>query len=229
MIPCAGNSFFMKDSEKLSEWIDRFRSGELGGQELLKFKALLETDPGLRRELQIDRDLDILISRQDLIEVSEKIRRIRWKQGGSGSGRLPLLIAASLLFLVSVGIVLMFVNYDPPGPARNLHASTDFTPMKEFELLVGSVTRGPSVRLLQPPAKMIEKRGDSLLFEWTPGGSGSPVSFEFLDNRGELVGTSVVMTGNRFWFRSSGFSPGLYYWKMISEEELVTMGRIILW
>jgi len=217
------------DSEKLSEWIDCYRSGELGGKELLKFNALLEHDQGLRREMQIDRDLDILISRQDLIEVSEKIRKVRIKQRGSGSGRLPLLIAASLLLLVTAGIILMLLVLKSPEQVRDSYAKSSFTPMREFEALIGSVARGPSLLLLHPTAKMIEKSGDSVLFEWLPGSEGSTVSFEFMDNRGTLVSTSVVMNGNRFWFRSAGMTPGLYYWKMISDEELVTMGRIIFW
>jgi hypothetical protein len=219
----------MKDSEKLSEWIDRYRSGELGGPELERFRTLLDADPQLQRELQIDRDLDILISRTDLIEMSQKIRRIRAGRAGPRFGNLPALLAASLLILISIGMILLLGREEETKAPVARYASMNFVPLRELELLVGSVARGSSFRVLQPSERIRAKSGSSVVFEWSSGGSELPVTIEFIDNRGSLVSTSVIMGESRYSYSTAGFSPGLYYWKLISDEQLITMGRLILW
>jgi hypothetical protein len=231
----------MKDSEKLNEWIDRYQSGELDGEELSRFLTILENDPLLRRELQIDRDLDILIARGDLIEITEKIGLARQKQGGLWFGKLPFLIAASLLLLVTIGLVVMLgtdhlrndhdsrAGEGSPNRQSGIYAAVNFAPLHEFEALVGAVTRGPSCKLLQPASRIIERSGSEILFEWTDPGSQAMVTIELFDNRGNRVCKSGMIAGTHYRLMTRALAPGLYYWKLIIDEELITMGRALLW
>ncbi|MEI6456983.1 MAG: hypothetical protein WCO93_11895 [bacterium] len=231
----------MKDSEKLKEWIDRYQSGELDGEELSRFRTILENDPLLRRELQIDRDLEILLSRGDLIEISEKIGQARDKRGGPLLRNMPFMIAAALLLLVTIGLsVILWKDHirngkdiqAGAGPAdrqTGLYAAVNFVPLHEFEVLVGTVTRGPSCKLLQPACRISEKRGNRIPFEWTDPDSRAMVTIELFDNRGYIVCSSGMIPGTHYELITRALVPGLYYWKMIIDEELVTMGRLLLW
>jgi hypothetical protein len=95
----------MNESEKMSEWIDRYNSGDLQEPELTEFRKMLEVDPVLRVHVNIDRSINKMLKNDDLLQFIEKVRQIESQPEKSRGRRHYLLIAASVLTLISVGII----------------------------------------------------------------------------------------------------------------------------
>jgi len=103
----------MTEQDKIPEWIDRFNNNELSGEELAQFIELLNKDPELRSEVTLDKELNEILSANDLLELRKKIIRIREREQRKGGGRRILLIAASILILISLPILFfIFKNRD---------------------------------------------------------------------------------------------------------------------
>jgi len=231
----------MKETENLSEWIEKYQSDELDQKEKSRFLSLLNRNPLLRREVMIDKELNDILSDENLLEISEKFRMIRDKMGKKRIRRIPGLIAASIFFLLTIGILILVIkrslidNFDGQTVAerssencKSEYLSANFAPVPEFEILIGSITRGPSFRLQLPQSRIIISRGTDLVFGWTSAEVQNQIKIELFNNKGNRVFGSLPFSGSRFTLHTDYFNPGIYYWKIIIDEELVTIGCITL-
>jgi hypothetical protein len=100
----------MSDREKLPELIDLFNSGNLRGDDLNAFVALLKNNPRLREEVRLDKELDEILANQDLLELRKKILSVQKKnKKRKGPDIQSLLLAASIVLLIGIELVL-FLN-----------------------------------------------------------------------------------------------------------------------
>jgi hypothetical protein len=241
MIPNANNLSYMNETENLNEWIELFQSNELIEPEKTHFLSILENDPLLRREVLLDKELNSILSNGDLVELSKKLQQIKDKTDDNRKKWLPILIAASIVFLLTVGVLTLitktslFINSGNPHVARDSsekkkdnYLSANFIAIPEFEILIGSTPRGPSFELQQPQSRVIISRGSDLVFQWTVPEVQDTVKIELFNNRGEKVFESLPFPGNRFALPTFFFNPGVYYWKIIIDEELISMGCMTL-
>jgi hypothetical protein len=103
-----------------------------------------------------------------------------------------------------------------------------FQPFAEFELLTGSVTRSSLVKLISPEVKLSIPRGTMVLFSWRYYDSIVPVSIIILNNRGIQLSQMQLCHGTRYILKTNGFREGLYYWKIMADDDLVLMGKMII-
>lgn len=90
----------MIDKENLHEWISRYTDGELDKSELAEFQLILDSDPGVRSEVALDRELTDFLHDKDLLEFLELLERtLRNRRPGFGLN--CLLLAALLTFLLA--------------------------------------------------------------------------------------------------------------------------------
>jgi len=101
-----------------------------------------------------------------------------------------------------------------------------YTPRPEYEFLVGSVTRDLSVFILSPEPR-VKCTPDSLLrFSWRWVTGVVPVCLEVSDNLGRVVLRKMNITDVSYTLNTGPWRKGLYYYKVTSGDELVTLGSI---
>jgi len=100
----------MNETGNMSECIERFHSNELDKEDLIRFLYRLEKDPIMRREVLLDKELNVIFSDENLLELSEKLQRIREKYLPGRNNWEPFLIAASVIFLFTFGILMLIVE-----------------------------------------------------------------------------------------------------------------------
>ncbi|MCX6243624.1 MAG: hypothetical protein NTU98_02870 [Bacteroidetes bacterium] len=99
----------MSDRKKIPEWIDRFNNGELSGKELTSFLEMAQRDPRLSEEIRLDKELDSILTDEDLLELRAKIRSISDKKLKTKRNRRKFyLMAASFLLLAGLGLLLFY-------------------------------------------------------------------------------------------------------------------------
>jgi hypothetical protein len=103
-------------------------------------------------------------------------------------------------------------------PRRDLYAA-NFTESASLQGFVGQDFRSEGVEIVSPLIGATVK--ESVVFEWK-GEVQSPVVLRILSNRENPVYQSTV-SGSRVVVRKD-FTPGLYYWKLESNGELVYVG-----
>ena len=111
---------------------------------------------------------------------------------------------------------------------RSRQLALNYKPLADFELLVGSVTRCAHLKLIAPPNNFIIPSGKSILFQWSYQKGQVPVSIRVYDNTGSFVfGTPALVTSS-YSMATKDWPGGVYYWKMIMDEDMIFMGKITL-
>ena len=112
---------------------------------------------------------------------------------------------------------------------QNTASDNEYTPRPEYEFLVGSVTRDLSVFVISPMPRVYCK-GDSVLqFSWKWLGGYVPVNLEITDNQGRVVLKNNQITDVSYILHTRNWARGLYYYKIIAADELVTVGSISIY
>ncbi|MFH1936164.1 MAG: hypothetical protein ABIK52_01210, partial [Bacteroidota bacterium] len=92
---------------------------------------------------------------------------------------------------------------------------------------VGMVTRAGHFFLLSPECTVTILRGDTLRFNWQGNARGT-LSFEVINNRGEQIVSQEEISGACLSLLTNSWQEGLFYWKFFDEDNLVSVGKIIL-
>lgn len=185
----------MKSKAKLYEWIDRFNTNDLSGEEYIQFVHLLNSDLRVREEVLLDRGLNSMLKDKELLDLRKKITNV-CKTGGRKEINYNryVLIAAAVLIILTIGFTVSHLIRIYPH-SRNT-TSFETTDVSE---------RGTENFLLFPGQQNTEK--------YSPFGSETPLterhSGEAKFNRNLMASyepnkTFEYLTG--ITWRSSGFS-----------------------
>jgi hypothetical protein len=107
-------------------------------------------------------------------------------------------------------------------------AQNNYKPLAEFELLIGSVTRSYQFEMISPGAAVSVNRGSDVLFEWHCYDKAGPLLLILLNNHGIAVSEFPLNDAGPFMLKTKNFAEGLYYWKILKDDELVLMGKITI-
>jgi hypothetical protein len=253
----------MSDREKLHEWIDRFNDNDLSGEELERFLEMLKTDPRLRAEVRLDKELNSILAEEDEIEFRRKILDVM-KKRSPGQQRNWLLMAA--MFLVLAGMVALFFwavrkplrqdeknqpftstdtinrtvrpvpafprkdNMRPgshtPQEKRELLAD-NFTPNPAFENMLGTTVREGGITMLKPDNGLTFHHRSVIRFEWKKT-EGRAVRIQIVDPSGRQALNVENITHSWLEVPADSLPPGLYYYKVVVEDELVHLGKFFV-
>jgi len=97
------------NQENLHEWISRYTDGELNEVELKQFLAILASDPEVRSEAVLDRELTDFLRDRDLLSFLEVIDQARYRKR-FGFGLNCLLLAAVMTILVALSGVWIYIH-----------------------------------------------------------------------------------------------------------------------
>jgi len=110
-----------------------------------------------------------------------------------------------------------------PSKTGRLYAA-NFQPSPMFEEMLSSNLRSSALNILAPqPGQKVES--GHIRFEWQGDESG-PFYVKILDNRGREV--AAVNTEQRRVLVREKLPPGLYYWKLETEEDLLFLGKFVV-
>ena len=117
-------------------------------------------------------------------------------------------------------------------PGMNVHRmlmAENYKPMAELELLAGTVTRSHHVRLTSPQSGISVPKGCEILFSWQYSGRIVPLSIFIMNNRGKQISEKMVLNDNSYCLKTSVLAEGLYYWKIMVQENMVLMGKFTIY
>jgi hypothetical protein len=176
---------------------------------------------------------------------------------GSSLRPMFLIAASVLFFLMTGGLFYLLRTHDAqemPGlsgpdskqqalqifPGDSMHGrmpnssnanhdllASSFEPLPEFDLLTGSVTRSHLLKVSSPPPNAAVPNGSEVMFAWDSHDTLVTVKLILLNNLGIQVSEAVIEGSRQYRLDTKGLSDGLYYWKLMAEEEMVMMGKIV--
>ena len=110
----------------------------------------------------------------------------------------------------------------------NQYLSLNYIPLSDFELLVGSVTRSSHITIKSPAANWKITAGCDVKFEWVSQNRVIPINILFYDNAGNLVFETPALLDDSYILNTKDWPGGIYYWKIILDEEMILLGKLTL-
>ena len=248
----------MNKPEITGDWVDRYNEDDLSEGEKLVFEQRMRADPLLRSEVFLDARLEHFLHDGEALDLMRKVRSVTSRRPRGGGIMHLLLMAATLLCLLAVGGIFYYYNAaknrayrfalqdadcvpvrakampdslrdscNGPFPETKGWVAKNFTPLPELELLAGSVTRSHVLKMVLPHANAAFPPGAGVQFEWSYCSREVPVYIVILDNRG-IRNREIQVTGRAFHLQADDLAEGLYYWKIMVEDELAAMGKFII-
>ncbi len=114
-------------------------------------------------------------------------------------------------------------DWDIPVENSQLIAA-HFVPSPDLEDLIGAVTRSDNLKIQAPKSGTVFKPGEKINFSWHP--APGTKYLEILNNREEQIHRIKLIAPAYSW--GAIVSPGLYYWKLETEEDLIHIDKFIV-
>lgn len=113
---------------------------------------------------------------------------------------------------------------DDGGQGKSKNSS--FTENKQWELRLTEKLRSTVEFRMKKPLNGANFNGNSLEFEWEPV-NGKKLFLGLLNNENKEIYYKEV-TGNKASITASevNLNPGLFYWVLESEEDILTVGKL---
>ncbi len=112
----------------------------------------------------------------------------------------------------------------PDKDVRELYAA-NFVPSESMELLLADQLRSGNIELIAPDTEEPTGWRDGISFEWS-GVNAEGLSLRLEDNQAEVLYEKAVEDLRHTI--NLDLEPGIYYWRLESEEDLLMLGRLIL-
>lgn len=114
-----------------------------------------------------------------------------------------------------------------PAPETNVRAlyAANFVPSESMEQLLADQLRSAGLALVQPANEKVQNWRKGITFTWT-GSAEEELSLRLEDNRGRILHEDTF-TGLKVTLQLD-LEPGVYYWRLESEEDLLMLGRLVL-
>jgi len=112
----------------------------------------------------------------------------------------------------------------PEKDVRELYAA-NFVPSESMELLLADQLRSGNIELMAPDTEEAPGWRDGISFEWS-GVNAESLSLRLEDNQAEVLYEKAVENLRHTIYLD--LEPGIYYWRLESEEDLLMLGRLIL-
>ena len=138
--------------------------------------------------------------------------------------RRAAVFAAPLILIVVA--IFGIKNYQQAREQQRALFAANATESPTLERLLDQYQRAGSIEVVSPPIGASVE--NEIVFAWQ-GGAGGKLAIKILNNREEEV-QNFAPVENRFVFRKvkQALSPGLYYWKLEDENDLIYVGKFFV-
>ncbi len=109
-----------------------------------------------------------------------------------------------------------------PPANRQLYAA-NFEINEDFESLVGTTFRSENFKAIAPVNNKAFKPGSMINFSWE---GTVPLNLIILDNEEDILFEKTVESLSFNWTQQ--LEPGLYYWKLETEDDLLHLGKFTI-
>jgi hypothetical protein len=137
-------------------------------------------------------------------------------------------IAVVLIFIIAVSPLIYFQLTRSPSGGEPYAAN--FEPSPVLESYMGQTLKSSQFVLEAQPANDESFKKPEIEFRWTlqdeHAESAGPLELRILDNKQKLM-HSIQVNENRLAFGKE-LEPGLYYWALLSESEMIYLGRFFV-
>ncbi len=110
-------------------------------------------------------------------------------------------------------------------PEQNQLFAANFVPSDDYEALIGTTVRSVTVTDITPTAGSHFNRQEIITFSWVLENSDL-LYVTILNNREEIINRQEI-DGSKF-STNNLTTPGLYYWKLENDAEILYVGKIII-
>ncbi len=104
----------------------------------------------------------------------------------------------------------------------------EFKPLAEFDLLTGSATRANQFKLIRPDVNTCIASGTEVLFAWRDCSRNGSLFLVMMNNQGIPIMEIPLHRARYYTLKTAGMRRGLYYWKILEDDDLIIMGKLIL-
>lgn len=125
------------------------------------------------------------------------------------------------------------INNDQKKEKKTFHETTspkqlyatNFIPADDYEALIGTTFRSNAIKVVSPENGSHFKKQELITFSWDLENSEF-LYITILNNREEIISRQQTSVAEH---REAGISmPGLYYWKLENEQELLYVGKFYI-
>ncbi len=235
--------------------IEKYLLHQLSDDDAAAFEEHLLICQECRSELEKMETILVHVGRSKVQEIfsdesSRKQRPFRLKPGFSAFYRM----AASLLIFIGISVILIYflkrerkpeyqiVNepvtqadtirqsptdslaiHNHTGSHSGYLASDDkaFKPSSFYEPLVSNIYRSAQLKIIEP---VVNYKTGEIIFNWSYMKSDSLVIL-LINNKDSVIFKQKVTPPYKYTARPK---PGLYYWQLQSDEELLYTGKLII-
>ena len=102
-----------------------------------------------------------------------------------------------------------------------------YQPNKAMENLIGTTCRSGNFKMLKSPGSYAFSRNSTILFSWKTG-INEETSLVVENNTGNTVYESVSNFNQSVYLKTDFLEPGLYYYKVMSKDEVFCFGKFMV-
>ncbi len=124
---------------------------------------------------------------------------------------------------IAIGALLAFAALKFIGGSESSVYADRFNPSQDLEELASANRISSAINAFGPPRHVFS--GNTVEFRWD-GSGDTAIWLRILNNSEKEVHASMVE--NERYILAGGLMPGLYYWKLETENDLLYIGRLVV-
>jgi hypothetical protein len=110
---------------------------------------------------------------------------------------------------------------------KKTELTANFYKNPAFENMIGATRQALSFRMNAPLSNTCFKQSDLISFEWIIE-DGAEINLKIMDNTGLSVHESPVLTKNKYSLPPGSLKNGLYYFKVMHDDEILYFGKFLV-
>jgi len=113
----------------------------------------------------------------------------------------------------------------PKQKPKRKQVAQNFKPSEELESLIGTYVRSEGLAIKAPIIGQIIAPGTPVKFEWE-GATNEALTILILNNKEVEIHSALLK--KPYFLLEKELSPGLYYWKLETEDDLIHIGKFLI-
>ncbi len=107
---------------------------------------------------------------------------------------------------------------------KPVQLASNFQPDPAYESLAGNIMRSDKFELLQPTAAQIFRKNGNILFRWDMP-DGKKLMIRIVNNKGKQILEYSVNDLHQLEIPVKRLPPGLFYYKILEDDEILFVGK----
>ena len=114
-----------------------------------------------------------------------------------------------------------------PDRKTDTRIAANFRINPAYENMIGATRAGGSFRMVLPVPGHIYNANSIIRFKWIRNGKDL-IELKIMDNTGLTKGETAPLKDNQYSFSAGSLKSGLYYYKVIQNDEILYLGKFVV-